>query len=85
MTTGKEYLAMSDQELMEHAMNALPGSIQANLASSLISMRTAIKNAETTENLARYTKILAIATWGVAAITFLTQIALIVLTFKNGR
>ena len=85
MTSSKEYLEMTDQQLVEHFATALPGSTQASIASSLLAMRTAIKNGETTDNLVRYTKNLAIATWGVAVITFITQIALIALAFKAGK
>jgi hypothetical protein len=85
MPTSKEYLAMTDEQLMDLAATALAGSAASNLAISILSMRTAIKNAQATDNLVKYTKHLATATWGIAAITLITQVALIYLTVHAGK
>jgi hypothetical protein len=66
---------------------------------ALFSLKLALKNQATTDEVAKYTKelatststlasstkSLALATWGIALITLLSQIGLIVITLKAGK
>jgi len=64
---------MSDDELMEYTISGEENSL--GLGQAAMQMRAAAGMQKATEELARFTKWIACATWGVVAITLIAQIA----------
>jgi len=90
MATAKELLAMSEVEIAERIVSQVTNSREYDQMNNLLSVKLALKNQESADRVAGYTaeltkatKNLAFATWGIAAITLITQIGLIVLTLKG--
>lgn len=76
----KDILAMSDDELMLWTLSGMEGSYVHKIGETAMIMRNSIKTLKATKQLVTHTKGLAVATWGIVVITFLTQVSLIYLT-----
>jgi hypothetical protein len=77
-----EILNKSDNELLEWLVSNLQHQYAAGavgsdrLAEAVLTMRATVRNTA-------YTKHLAVSAWAIAAITLITQVALLVLTLKR--
>jgi hypothetical protein len=77
-----DILELSDKELLERLVSEIHerylhgAESSTKLAGAVLTMRATIKNAA-------YTKHLALSTWAIAAITLITQVALVILTLKR--
>ncbi len=90
-------MAMSDGDLMHWTLAGDVGSYAYGMGKVALEMRLANRQAEAalesakaakvaadyTKELASFTRNLAVATWGIVAITLLTQVALILVTLKK--
>jgi len=76
----KVILEKSDYDLMYWTLSGADDSYVHKIGESALTMRTALKMLEANKKLVAHTRGLAISTWGVVGITFLTQAALIYLT-----
>jgi hypothetical protein len=97
MHTPEKLLAMDEVTLAQMVLNEVTGSRQYDQMYAAFSLKLALKNQETADDLGKFTKVLAdstvalasstktlvYATWAIAAITLLTQIGLIVLALRG--
>jgi hypothetical protein len=86
----KEWLEMPLVDLMEYTLSGQEDSYAHRMGQTAVEIRTAQLELESskevakyTKDLACYTKWLALSTWGVAFITLVTQISLIILTARR--
>lgn len=77
-----ELLNMSDQALLEWLVSDLRSGYKNGTVSSTELAEAILTMRATTQN-AGYTRHLAISTWAIAAITLITQVALVILTLKK--
>ncbi len=86
----EEIIAMSDHQLMLWTLSGQEDSYVHRIGETAMAMRASARMAEATagmaeatKGLATHTKRLVYATSGLVIITFFTQLALILLAFRN--
>ncbi|MGA2876097.1 MAG: hypothetical protein ABSE82_11240 [Nitrososphaerales archaeon] len=79
-----DLLTMSDERLIRWTLSGEhPEGYIAELGRLVFELRFTKRNLDATANMTLATRRMAIATWAIAAITLVTQIALIMLTFRR--
>ncbi len=74
-----DFMKMTDEELVRFTLSGDVGTYAHRMGETAISLRNSLRNLQAARETAKYTKNIALATWGVVMITLLTQSALILL------